>query len=111
MYEFISEYNSLQNDPNLVNFGCTFGLVNNDYFHWKFSLLGPQDTPYTGGMFLLTADFPEDYPQGRPEVRFCNKIYHLNVSPSNGHIGIAILNNWTPKTPMIEVISDIYSLF
>ena len=106
-----SEYDRLKDDPNLMNLGCLLGLVNNDIFHWKFSLIGPQNTPYGEGIFFLTADFPEDYPQGRPEVRFCNKIYHLNVSQSNGHIGISILNNWTPKTPMIDIISGIYVLF
>ena len=105
-----NEYTTLQNDP-ILSLGCTIGLMNNDIFHWKFSLMGPQDTPYEGGMFFLTADFPDDYPQGKPEVRFCNKIYHLNVSPSNGHIGISILKNWKPKTPIIDVISSIFALF
>ena len=105
-----NEYTTLQNDP-ILSLGCTIGLMNNDIFHWKFSLMGPQDTPYEGGMFFLTADFPDDYPQGKPEVRFCNKIYHLNVSPSNGHMYITILNKWKPETPMANVISEIYAFF
>ena len=105
------EYNKLENDPYLMNLGCTIVLVNNDYFHWKISLKGPQDSPYEGGNFFLTADFTEDYPQSKPEVRFTNKIYHLNVSPTNGHVNIIILNNWKPKTTMIDIILDIYALF
>ena len=91
-----TEYNKLQNDP-ILSLGCTVGLVNNDIFHWKISLLGPQDTPYAGGMFFLTADFTDQYPQSKPEVRFTNKIYHLNVSPSNGHICISTLINGNQK--------------
>ena len=106
-----SEYNRLQNHEYIWELGCTFALINNDIFHWKFSLTSPRDTPYEGGMFVLTVDFPEDYPHRRPEVRFTNKIYHLNVSPSNGHVNIIILNNWKPKTTMIDIILDIYALF
>ena len=105
-----NEYDKLQKDP-ILSLGCTVGLVNNDIFHWKITLLGPVDTPYAGGLFILTADFPEKYPNVKPEVRFVNQIYHLNVSPSNHHICISILNEWVPKTPMVDVISGIFSLF
>ena len=108
-----SEFNKLQNDP-ILSLGCTVGLNENfkkDIFHWKITLIGPIDTPYAGGTFFLTADFTEDYPKKKPEVRFVNKIYHLNVSPSNGHICISTLNEWKPKTPMVDVISAIFALF
>ena len=108
-----NEFNKLQNDP-ILSLGCTVGLNENfkkDIFHWKITLIGPIDTPYAGGTFFLTADFPEDYPKKKPEVRFVNKIYHLNVSPSNGHICISTLNEWKPKTPMVDVISAIFALF
>ena len=104
------EFDALQNDP-ILSLGCTVGLENKDIFHWKISLAGPVDTPYAGGMFFLTAAFNEDYPEKKPEVRFINKIYHLNVSPTNGHICISTLNEWKPKTPMVDVISAIFALF
>ena len=104
------EFDALQNDP-ILSLGCTVGLEKNDIFHWKISLAGPVDTPYAGGMFFLTAAFTDDYPEKKPEVRFINKIYHLNVSPTNGHICISTLNEWKPKTPMVDVISAIFALF
>ena len=104
------EFDALQNDP-ILSLGCTVGLENKDIFHWKISLAGPVDTPYAGGMFFLTVDFPVNYPKSKPEVRFKNKIYHLNVSESNGHICISTLNNWVPNTPMVDVISAIFALF
>ena len=104
------EFDGLQNDP-ILSLGCTVGLVNNDIFHWKISLVGPVDTPYQGGMFFLTADFGEDYPKAKPEVKFINKIYHLNVNPSDGHICISTLNYWKEKTPMVDAISSIFALF
>ena len=105
-----NEFNKLKNEP-IQPLGCTVNLINNDYFHWKFTLSGPQDSPYSGGKFFLTADFSEKYPISKPEVRFATKIYHLNVSPHNGHVSISILNSWKPNTPMIDVISAIFCLF
>ena len=105
------EYNQLQNDP-ILSLGATVGLPDpSNIFHWKITLVGPQDTPYAGGMFFLTADFPETYPKTKPEIRFTNKIYHLNVRESDGHICISTLNQWVPNTTMVSVISAIFALF
>ena len=108
-----NEYDNLKKDP-ILSLGCTVGLneaYKNDLFHWKLSLIGPADTPYKGGVFILTVDFPENYPNEKPEVRFTNQIYHLNVSPKTGHICISTLNHWVKKTPMVDVISSIFALF
>ena len=105
------EYDSLQNDP-ILSLGCTVGMPDkNNLFKWKISLVGPTDTPYAGGMFFLSVEFTEDYPEERPEVKFENKIYHLNVDYDDGHICISTLNEWVPKTPMVDVISSIFALF
>ena len=106
-----NEYNQLQNNP-ILSLGCTVGLPNpSDIFHWRISLLGPQDTPYAGGTFFLSVEFPIGYPKKKPEVKFTNKIYHLNVRESDGHICISTLNQWVPNTPMVDVISAIFALF
>ena len=105
------EFTQLQIDP-ILSLGATVGLPDpNNIFHWNITLIGPQDTPYAGGMFFLTADFPDDYPKKKPEIRFTNKIYHLNVRSSDGHICISTLNQWVPNTPMVSVLSAIFALF
>ena len=105
-----NEFNNLQNDP-ITSLGCTVGLIKNDIFHWRVSLAGPSDTPYAGGQFFLTADFPDNYPIGKPEVKFINKMYHLNVSPTNGHVWISTLNKWKPRTAFSDVLTSIFALF
>ena len=105
------ELKELQTDP-LATLGVTVGLVKkNDYFHWQITMLGPQDTPYAGGLFFLTADFPNNYPKIGPEIRFKNKIYHLNVNEANGHVCISTLNDWQKENTMSEVLSLIFALF
>ena len=105
------EFNDLQSNP-ILSLGCTVGLPNpSDIFHWRISLLGPQGTPYAGGTFFLSVEFPTGYPKKKPEVKFTNKIYHLNVRESDGHICISTLNQWVPNTGMVNVISAIFALF
>lgn len=105
------EFKQIQKDP-ILSLGCTVGLVKpGDIFNWVITLRGPQDTAYAGGLFYLTAHFTENYPKKGPEVKFRNKIYHLNVHRQSGHICISTLNQWVQGTKMVDVISAIFALF
>ena len=69
---------------------------------------GPKYSLYKNGHFSLTIDFPDIYPKYKPEIRFVNKIYHLQVSPSNGHVCAVFLNQWNPGTTITECLVGIY---
>lgn len=84
-----------------------------DILHWSVTIIGPIDTFYEGGYFLLSIDFQDTYPEKKPEVRFKTKIYHSNVSQTTGHVCISTLNNWdksNPKPSMKDVLEDIVFL-
>ena len=103
------ELQELKRDP-ITTLGVCVGAINGDVFHWRMTMLGPQDTPYAGGLFYLTADFPDDYPNHGPIVKFINKMYHLNVS-KEGNVCINTLSKWVKGTTMTEVLSLIFALF
>ena len=69
----------------------------NNIFQWKISMVGPQDTPYAGGIFFIQSYFPDSYPRNGPKRRFLTKIFHCNAF--NWGICISTLNNWKP-TPI-----------
>nr|XP_018472519.1 PREDICTED: ubiquitin-conjugating enzyme E2 10 isoform X1 [Raphanus sativus] len=86
------------------------GPVAEDMFHWQATIMGPSDSPYAGGVFLVTIHFPPDYPFKPPKVAFRTKVFHPNIN-SNGSICLDILKEqWSPALTISKVLLSICSL-
>ena len=89
---------------------CSAGPVGDDMFHWQATIMGPDDSPYSGGVFFLDIHFPADYPFKPPKVHFTTRIYHCNIN-SNGGICLDILKDqWSPALTISKVLLSICSL-
>ncbi|XP_071952780.1 ubiquitin-conjugating enzyme E2 2-like [Antedon mediterranea] len=89
---------------------CSVGPVGDDLFNWQATIMGPPESPYQGGVFFLTIQFPIDYPFKPPKVAFTTKIYHPNIN-ANGIICLDILRSqWSPALTMSKVLLSICSL-
>ncbi|TVT98742.1 hypothetical protein EJB05_55928 [Eragrostis curvula] len=103
----LKELKDLQKDPPT---SCSAGPVAEDMFHWQATIMGPSDSPYSGGVFLVTIHFPPDYPFKPPKVAFKTKVFHPNIN-SNGSICLDILKEqWSPALTVSKVLLSICSL-
>ncbi|KAF4090194.1 hypothetical protein AMELA_G00049020 [Ameiurus melas] len=101
------ELTDLARDPPAQ---CSAGPVGDDVFHWQATIMGPNESPYQGGVFFLTIHFPTDYPFKPPKVAFTTRIYHPNIN-SNGSICLDILRSqWSPALTISKVLLSICSL-
>ncbi|KAL8441135.1 hypothetical protein Emag_007427 [Eimeria magna] len=101
------ELNDLSKDPPT---NCSAGPVGDDLFHWQATIMGPEDSPYSGGVFFLNIHFPSDYPFKPPKVNFTTKIYHPNIN-GQGAICLDILKDqWSPALTISKVLLSISSL-
>ena len=99
--------NNLNINKPIPSLGINRIEVTNEY-HWIIYMNGPKNSIYANGYFQLTIDFAKEFPKTTPEIRFINKIYHLQVSPINGHVVAGFLNNWNPTTTKSECLVGIY---
>nr|ACG35158.1 ubiquitin-conjugating enzyme E2-17 kDa [Zea mays] len=89
---------------------CSAGPAGEDMFHWQATIMGPPDSPYAGGVFLVNIHFPPDYPFKPPKVSFKTKVFHPNIN-SNGSICLDILKEqWSPALTISKVLLSICSL-
>ena len=90
---------------------CSAGPTDeNDLFNWRATIMGPEGSPYHGGIFNLSINIPPDYPFKAPKIVFTTKIYHCNVN-SNGSICLDILkDNWSPALTISKALLSICSL-
>jgi len=102
-----NELSEFRRDPPA---NCSAGPEGDDLFRWEACIFGPDDTPYAGGVFNLSIQFPVDYPFCPPHVQFTTKIYHPNIN-SSGLICLDILKKqWSPALTISKVLLSITSL-
>ena len=101
------ELNNLQKNPPTY---CSAGLINDNIFKWKGTIIGPKNTPYQGGIFKLKIYLSIEYPLKPPQIKFITKIFHPNIN-ENGNICLDILKNkWSPILTISKLLLSICSL-
>ena len=102
-----SELKKLIEDPPA---NCSGGPVGDDIYKWQAMIMGPEGSPYEGGVFYLRIDFPSDYPFKPPKVSFVTRIYHCNINSSGGICLDILKDQWSPALTISKVLLSICSL-
>ena len=101
------ELADLTSDPPA---NCSAGPEGDDIFHWTATLMGPEGTPYHGGIFYLNITFPANYPFKPPKIHFVTKIYHPNINSGGGICLDVLKDNWSPALTISKILISICSL-
>lgn len=89
--------------------GCTVYVNEDNCFGWKAVMTG-LPYPYDGGIWVLTIDFPHDYPFKPPRIRFTTPVYHCNIS-NDGNICLDVLKDqWSPAITISTAMRSIKEL-
>lgn len=54
------------------------GLVDGDLFKWRVCFQGPESTPFEGGLYEATLNFPDEFPYQPPKMAFVTEMFHPN---------------------------------
>jgi len=102
------ELADLQRDPPA---GCSAGPASEtDFYIWNATIQGPAESPFHGGLFELTINFPSDYPFKPPNVVFRTPIYHPNINKAGGICLDILKSQWSPALNASKVLLSILSL-
>ena len=107
----LEDMNKTKDDNTVDPFNYSVGPFKGNIKHWKGVIYGPDDTPYSGGIFNIDIKIPDDYPYRPPVVTFLTKIYHCNINHRGG-ICLDILkpSSWSPALTISKVLISICSL-
>jgi ubiquitin-conjugating enzyme E2 D/E len=86
---------------------------NGDLSTWDITILGPENTPYENGKFILEVYFPSDYPFKKPKFIFKTKIYHPNFRGEGQSLtccNLAEFEYWSPGFTICYILDKFYNL-
>ncbi|KAI9361793.1 ubiquitin-conjugating enzyme E2 8 [Pilaira anomala] len=79
-------------------------LVNDNMQEFYVRFHGPTDTPFTGGVWKVHVELPDQYPYKSPSIGFMNRIFHPNIDEVSGSVCLDVINQtWSPMFDMINI--------
>ena len=72
-------------------------------------IVGPVNTPYEGGVFALTINYPLEYPFKPPKMKMLTQIFHPAIM--NGTLCLDILRDqWSPALTVRKVLQAVLKM-
>lgn len=82
----------------------------NHPFVWDATIMGPERTPWEGGLYSLEIRFSHQHPYRPPFVKFITEMFHPNIT-SEGVPAIELLQSrWDSKTRLTTILNELQNL-
>ncbi|KAK1076136.1 ubiquitin-conjugating enzyme E2 H [Friedmanniomyces endolithicus] len=95
--ELMSDY-----EVTLVNDNMSVARFDQQEFYVRFK--GPDETPFTGGLWKIHVELPDQYPYKSPSIGFVNRIFHPNIDELSGSVCLDVINQtWSPMYDMVNI--------
>ena len=81
----------------LISQGIYYQHDESDLLKGYAMIIGPSETPYFGGFYFFTFDFPANYPFSPPIVKYYTNDGVTRFNPNlykNGKVCVSVLNTW-----------------
>jgi ubiquitin-conjugating enzyme E2 D/E len=83
---------------------------NAELSEWDGALVGPEGTPYCGGVFYFKISCPPEYPLKAPTIKFQTKIYHCNIGADGSVCHEVLRDKWSPVLTLSHALISVMSL-
>ncbi|PSC72517.1 ubiquitin-conjugating enzyme E2 2 [Micractinium conductrix] len=103
----IRDFKRLQQDPPE---GVNASPQAENIMRWNAVIFGPDGTVWDGGVFKLSMEFSEDYPNKAPVVKFRTNLFHPNIYADGGICLDILQNQWSPIYDVSAILTSIQSL-
>lgn len=102
------EYRNLSRQPSP---GGSASPRDTDHpFLWDATILGPENTPWEGGMFSLEMRFSCQHPYRPPFARFTSKMCHPNITSDGIPALDLIQTRWTANTRVSTILDELQAM-
>lgn len=113
----LSDIKKLEASP-LENDGIFWHMDEDNVYNFKALIIGPSDTPYSGGFYFFNFNIPQSYPLDPPKVEYMTQYNKIRFNPNlytNGKVCLSILNtwegpSWTPCNTLSSILVSILGM-
>lgn len=99
------EYRTLLKDPRPSGSAAPQDLESP--FLWNATILGPEDTPWEGGIFPVEIRFSYQHPDSPPFAKFMTKMFHPNITEDGIPALDLIQTRWSVMTRVGTILDKL----
>lgn len=79
-------------------------------FVWDATIMGPERTPWEGGLFSLEIRFSSQHPYRPPHIRFVTKMSHPNITECGIPALDIVQTRWNQTVRLAKILSDLQDM-